>query len=220
LELHERLVLSAEERQPWSEAFLLSFQGIVEAVVGRTMTEGRFEIAAPVPSYANRYPNYFHAEVRFNAQATAIVIPEEWSRLRCPFADSEMYAAAMRRLDALALRFDRVDYTAAHLEHLIAVGSDSGLSLADAATALGVSPRTLARRLQEAGTTYRLLRDAHRRRRAEELLETGTLTVAELAYRLGYEDTANFNRACRRWFGSSPGSLRQKPIDGIKPAGH
>jgi len=36
--------------------------------------------------------------------------------------------------------------------------------------------------------------------------------VAELAYRLGYEDTANFNRACRRWFGKSPGRLRQKRL--------
>jgi AraC-like DNA-binding protein len=54
------------------------------------------------------------------------------------------------------------------------------------------------------------LRDADRRRRAEELLREGVLTVAELAFRLGYQDAGNFSRACRRWFGASPGSLRGK----------
>ena len=53
-------------------------------------------------------------------------------------------------------------------------------------------------------------RNAHRRRRAEDLLREGSLTVSQLAYRLGYEDAANFNRACQRWFGSSPGKPRCK----------
>lgn len=46
-----------------------------------------------------------------------------------------------------------------------------------------------------------------------QLLRAGSLTVAELAYRLGYEDSANFSRACRRWFGSAPGGLRQKRVN-------
>jgi AraC-like DNA-binding protein len=61
------------------------------------------------------------------------------------------------------------------------------------------SKRTLIRRLGEAGTTYRELRDAHRRKLA-----------AEIAYRLGYEDASNFGKACHRWFGRSPGSLRKR----------
>jgi AraC-like DNA-binding protein len=219
LEINHCLALFDEERLPLIETFLLSFQGIVEAILGRPMTEGRFEIAAPAPSYLERYREYFHAEVRFETKATGIVIPASWGALHNPFADQQMYAAAVRRLDTLALRLEHVDYTAAHLEHLITVNDDCGLSLADAARRLGISARTLARRLQEAGTTYRLLRDADRSRRAEEFLLTGTLTVAELAYRLGYQDTANFNRACRRWFGRSPGSIRQKPVHATKLAG-
>jgi AraC-like DNA-binding protein len=89
------------------------------------------------------------------------------------------------------------------------VSGDAGLPLVKAARLLRVSPRTLTRRLQEAGTTYRALHDAHRRRRAEALLREASLTAAELAYRLGYGDPANFGRACRRWFRSSPGRLRQ-----------
>ena len=214
LELHECLALYEDERLPLIETFLLSFQGFVEAVLGRSMSEGRFEIATAAPSYANLYVDYFHAEVRFDQLQSAIVIPAQWGKLRCPFADSSMFAAASSKLDALTLKFDRMDYTAAHVEHLMMSGSDAGLSLTEVADRLGISERTLVRRLHDAGTTYRDLRDAHRRRRAEELLRDGTVTVAELGYRLGYEDAANFNRACRRWFGAAPGKLRQKPAGG------
>lgn len=218
LELHQCLALFDEERLPLIETYLLSFQAMVEAVLARSMTEGRFEIAEPAPSYVERYPDYFHAEVRFEAPTTAIVIPAAWRPLRSPSADRGMYAAAMRTLDVLARRFDRIDYTAARVEYLMIVSGDVGLSLADAARRLGVSSRTLVRRLQETGTTYRLLRDAHRRRRTEELLREGSLTVSELAYQLGYEATANFNRACRRWFGTSPGKLRHKRAEPALPS--
>ena len=139
-----------------------------------------------------------------------MVIPAGWRQLRCPFADRGMYAAASSTLHALARRLDGLDYTAARVEQLMTVSGDPGLPLAQAARLLGVSRRTLVRRLQGAETTYRFLRDAHRRRRAETLLRDGSLTAAEVAYRLGYGDAANFGRACRRWFGSSPGTLRQQ----------
>ncbi|MGH9885073.1 MAG: AraC family transcriptional regulator ligand-binding domain-containing protein, partial [bacterium] len=83
----ERCALEDEERLPLIETFPLSLQGLVEAVLGGPMTEGRFEIAAPAPSYAARYRDYFHAEVRFGAEHTCIVIPTRWLALACPHAD-------------------------------------------------------------------------------------------------------------------------------------
>lgn len=213
LEINQCVSLFEEEHLALIEVFLLSMQGIAEAIIGRPMTEGRFDVAAPAPSYASRYADYFHADVKFDTRTSAMILPAEWATIRCPFADSGMYAAALKALEAQARKFDSQDYTAAHVEHLMAVTGDPGLSLADAAQRLNISERTLMRRLHDSGTTFRELRDAHRRRRAESLLRDGTMTVAELGYRLGYEDSANFNRACRRWFGRSPGLLRQKHVD-------
>lgn len=86
---------------------------------------------------------------------------------------------------------------------------DAPARLADVSRHLGMSPRTLIRRLQESGASYRGLVDRHRRRRAEALLREGSQSVAEIGYRLGYEDAANFARACRRWFGAAPSALRR-----------
>ncbi len=96
----------------------------------------------------------------------------------------------------------------------MASGGQGGRSLDEVAKRLAVSTRTLIRRLREAGTTYRELRDAHRRTLATELLSDTSLTAAEIAYRLGFEDASNFGKTCHRWFGCSPGALRKRLRDG------
>lgn len=92
----------------------------------------------------------------------------------------------------------------------MASGGQGGRSLDEVAKRLAVSTRTLIRRLREAGTTYRELRDAHRRTLAMELLSDTAFTTAEVAYRLGFEDASNFGKACHRWFGCAPGTLRKQ----------
>ena len=61
-------------------------------------------------------------------------------------------------------------------------------------------------------TGYRGRLESHLRGRAEALLRDPQLTIAEVAYALGYEDAANFGRACRGWFGTSPGRHRAHPL--------
>ena len=67
-----------------------------------------------------------------------------------------------------------------------------------------MSPRTLRRKLTEAGTSYRALQDEVRQALAEELLSTGALTVSDVALRLGYAEAASFIRAFKRWTGRTP----------------
>lgn len=68
-------------------------------------------------------------------------------------------------------------------------------------------------RLRDEGTSYRGLRDASQKRYAESLLRDRRLDVSEVAYALGYQDAANFGRACRRWFGASPGRHRRRLLE-------
>src|SRR5262249_56818797 len=127
-----------------------------------------------------------------------------------PFADTAVHRTWVQRLEALAERLKGRRYTAALVEELMASGGQGGRALQEVAERLAVSTRTLIRRLAEAGTTYREIRDAHRRKLAVEFLSDTSLTAAEIAYRLGYEDASNFGKACHRWFGCSPGAVRKR----------
>jgi AraC-like DNA-binding protein len=76
-------------------------------------------------------------------------------------------------------------------------------TLADVAKALGLSPRTLRRRLAEAGTSYRQQQGDVLAARAIHLLSEGAGSE-HVAWTLGFSDASAFRRAFRRWTGRSP----------------
>jgi AraC-like DNA-binding protein len=82
------------------------------------------------------------------------------------------------------------------------------LDLEYAAPALGMSRRTLQRKLAKNATALGSLVDEVRRDRAEELVAGGQLTFGEVAARLGFAEQASFTRAWRRWFGMTPSDWR------------
>jgi AraC-like DNA-binding protein len=209
----DRVELADEERTALQDIVLLSTQAMIEGALGRPMREGRIELAHPAPAHAARYGDWFHATTSFGHREAAVVIPAEWLALECPLADAVTFDDACRRLAAGARRLQDGHALAGRVEHLLAIRGDD-LDATAIARLLRVSRRTLARRLREGGTTYRAIVDTARRQRAEALLRERRLDVAEIAYALGYGDTANFGRACRRWWGTSPGSHRRRMTGG------
>lgn len=80
----------------------------------------------------------------------------------------------------------------------------------DVAQALALSPRSLRRKLDAEGTTFRQIHEAERRQLSAQLLASTQMTLDEMAIHLGYSDTASFTRAFRRWHGMSPGEYRKQ----------
>jgi AraC-like DNA-binding protein len=83
-------------------------------------------------------------------------------------------------------------------------------SFVEAAEALALSPRTLKRKLVQRGVRYSDLLGRALRERAVSLLCARSLSVKEVAARLGYSTSANFLRAFRRWTGKSPVAYRRE----------
>jgi AraC-like DNA-binding protein len=73
---------------------------------------------------------------------------------------------------------------------------------------LGLSVRTLQRRLTDAGITFQQLVEDTRRELAHHYLKQSTVELNETAYLLGYEDANSFFRAFHLWEGTSPGEWR------------
>lgn len=69
---------------------------------------------------------------------------------------------------------------------------------------LSLSSRTLRRRLDDEGTSFREILQSQRLIKAEKLLVGGRLQISELAVYLGYSDVAVFSRAFKAWTGVSP----------------
>lgn len=87
---------------------------------------------------------------------------------------------------------------------------EQNLSSERVAQLCGMSKRTLARRLEEIGTSLKRELDALRRARAESELKRSSLTVSEIGRAIGYHDPSVFTRAFKRWSGVTPRAFREQ----------
>jgi AraC-like DNA-binding protein len=85
----------------------------------------------------------------------------------------------------------------------LAAGPDSRQTLIAFSQTLGLTTRSLQRRLRSEGTTYRAVLDDVRLHLAERAL-IHSPTVAEAARRAGFSEAATFHRAFKRWTGMTP----------------
>ena len=157
------------------------------------------------------------------------------SQLGCPVAfHSQIDAIEIERRDLYAVKrgIDRHVYAllATYAEYLLAKAPRSG-SLREAvasavrdglaqgrhdfdftAQRLGMSSRTLQRRIAASETTFGRIRDEVRFELAASMLARSDLPIGEIAYRLGYSEMASFTHAFTKRFGKCPRRLRQSRI--------
>jgi AraC-like DNA-binding protein len=110
-----------------------------------------------------------------------------------------------RRLSELEASATATDRVRAVLHECLPAGRSS---IDAVAAQLVLSPRTLQRRLQAEGTNYQAVLADTRARLARRYLQDRTLTVAQIAYLLAYDDTNSFYRAFRNWTGTTPEATR------------
>lgn len=92
------------------------------------------------------------------------------------------------------------------VRRLLPTGEASLQTIADS---LGMHPRTLQRRLDDASLSFGELIDGERRELARHYLGQRDLRLTQIVGLLGYADQSTFNRACRRWFDATPRELRR-----------
>lgn len=88
--------------------------------------------------------------------------------------------------------------------------SGGGVKISTVAEHLGLSVRTLQRRLEGEGATFASLLEKHCRQMAHDALAHTEMSITEIAYAIGFSDPSNFSRTCCRWFGVSPAAYRRR----------
>lgn len=110
------------------------------------------------------------------------------------------------------------------LRQFILSHASEALSAEDAASHLGMSVRTLRRRLSEGGDNYQQIRLDVRMNTALRYLQTSNISIERIANLVGYSDQATFSRAFLKWHGETPDTARKKTLkqylkgDGNEPA--
>jgi len=171
--------------------------------------EVRFRHAAPRETRA--IEAFFQAPVRFGAPRSELVF--DVARLATPLlkADPDLAAFFQRSADDLLERYGS-EGLARRLRGLLSGELGRALpTLETAAARLGVSARTLRRRLHEEGTTFQDVLDETRCELAKRHLGEDRLALSEVAFLLGFSEPSAFHRAFKRWTGQTPLAYRRLP---------
>jgi len=181
-------------------------------------TTGRSELAPlevhfthAQPADISRHQRVFRCPLRFSMPITQVVMSRKV--LEQPMANAEPNLSRLleQQAEALLDQVVREKDLPARVRELISAERDLRRASAERiAERLGMSSRTLARKLADAGSGYRELLDDVRKHIALRELTRSERSIAELASALGFASSQGFHRAFRRWTRSSAARYRKR----------
>jgi AraC-like DNA-binding protein len=145
--------------------------------------------------------------VRYGARELAFRFPQNVAERVLESADPDLHERLSRAGDEELIKLD--GSIGAKVRHLIHRGQPQWPTLDEAGSALGLSRRTLVRRLESEGLGYQGLLDDARNELACWYLRHTMLPLNDVSEKLGFSDQANFSRGFRRWQSQAPLEYRK-----------
>jgi AraC-like DNA-binding protein len=164
------------------------------------------------PAGHAEYERVFGAMPQFGASANTAGFDAALLNWPVPNADVSLYPVLQQHAEQLLKQ--RVQPEAGIVQHVHAAIVDKlsqgQVRLAAVAEDLKLTPRTLQRKLSDAGASFQQVLDAARFSLARDYLRQPALSLVDIAFLLGYQEQSAFNHAFREWSGMNPGAWREQ----------
>lgn len=198
-------------------------QGLIETVMSHPLGDNAtISFAYPEPSYAKQLSEFYGVKCIFDAPDNMLSIPASWGRISSPLSDPQTFSSNLQKCRELkrqlnheddAVETARIEFARFFNDRISGNTLDDDLpTLDDLAKIHHCSLRTYARKLAEHKHSYKLLLEESRKSHSTDLLSTTHLSIADIALVLAYQEPANFVRAFKTWFDTTPGAWRKRPI--------
>jgi AraC-like DNA-binding protein len=162
------------------------------------------------------YRHFFGSAPQFDAEQYALAFPASLLARPVRSANRELRQILEKSVAAYwAVEQPCITDTVTRLLRARVIFPD--ISLETVATELSVQPRTLNRRLQAEGKSFRELVNQARFEVARQLLAGTRMDIADIAFALGYADPSGFTHAFQRWTGIAPSEWRSNDLPWPNP---
>ena len=193
------------------EAVLAAVVVFARWVTGSALRPQRVQLSQARIGPLAGYREVFQCPVDFEQAFSGVLLANAQLDAPLPQANAQLAQAHHQQAAARLAALSRQD----GLEQTLRVWIASQLqgqapARAQAARALGLSERTLARRMRAEGLSYSALLDGVRRDAALQAVAQTTRALSDIALALGYAEPSVFTRAFRRWTGATPGHWRSR----------
>lgn len=157
------------------------------------------------PEHTEQCDALFGCKTQYNARLDVMELDPSLADMPLPQSNPDLLQIMCDRLDNALLALDKPMSTQAEAFHCIqSTLSDGPPCLTRVADALGLSERTLRRRLSHEGTSFRSVLEAARKDACEIYIRERKKSIAEIAQALGYSEQSAFTRAFKNWYGKPP----------------
>ena len=163
------------------------------------------------PAGHAEYARILGTTPQFNAASNTACVDAAMLAWPVPNADVSLYPVLQQHAEVL---LQKRSATAAGIVAQVQACMARGLSqgqtrLATVAAELDLTPRTLQRKLADAGASFQQVLDGTRFSMAKDYLAQPGLSLVDIAFLLGYQEQSAFNHAFREWAGINPGAWRE-----------
>jgi AraC-like DNA-binding protein len=194
--------------------FLLLRDAVAVMVIQRELTGNRMpldrvQLSMPAPADTARFIEQFGLLPEFACAENRISFSRHLLDLPLPRANPHSAQLCEQQCQALLAKRQVRSGLARQIRDRLLSTPGRLADMEVIASELNISSRTLRRRLEEQGSSFRQLQEEVRQALAEELLAIASLSQEEIAERLGYSEVSNFLHAFKRWKGLTPGQYRQ-----------
>ena len=192
-----------------AESLIASWYGLGRWITGAEMPlrEVRFRHAAPEDTLP--FSTFFGCPVRFSAGENALLFSAALLAQPLVQADSELnLAMCAEARKVIARRGGETGIATLVRQILVPLMPKCEASLKHVAAGMGITPRTLQRRLTGADFSFQAILADTRRELAQVYLRDPALTALDVALLLGYAEQSSFTRAFRNWFATTPSDWR------------
>jgi AraC-like DNA-binding protein len=192
-----------------NEATIASIRTISQEVSSEPFQPLAIYFKHAAPKTTMYHEAFFGCPVHFNADRDALLVSEQSLQTPNKLGDPSIARFFDMHLEAeIGKLDDEVPLERRVRDRVKKTLSEGVPALTTIARDLGMSGRTLQRRLAEEGCSYQRLVDESRRQLARHLVSRTDYPLIEVAFMTGYSDQSAFTRAFKRWAGQTPRSFR------------
>lgn len=200
--------------RPLTDEILKLSADIVSGICALPVPVRSAEFSYPAPDDTRALKRAFGPNLKFGCDVSCLYFPREV--LRFPLIDLEFeispdfWAAPQAVFDDSKAQEPFIRDTRAAIRRALPGGE---LTVDSLAAELGISRRTLQRRLSRFELSFKQMLQAVRQQLSQRYLDDPRLAITEIALLLGYSDQASFSNAFKTWFGCAPTEYRQRLND-------
>ena len=194
------------------ELFVTTIIRVCRALTGRRLAPTTVRLVHRRAGGSSELEKFFGCRIEFGADTDEIIFDRKAAQLRLVGADPYLNEILLHYCDqALTHRRSSASSLRITIENAITPLLPHGKARLDAvAQKLGVSSRTLARRLTAEGLSFGEILNQLRSDLATHYLGEASLSISQIAWLVGYQGVSTFSHGCKRWTGMNPKKMRDK----------